>query len=374
MVPGGVSRDGVRRVIPAVLWLVERLARRHEVHVVVLYQEPRPATWRLYGATVHNIGSRRVRLRAVRTLVRLHRAGAFDVIHALWARGAGEVAMLAAARCRTPYLVHVTGGDLVWLRDIRFGARWPWRRALARFVARRADRVTAPSGPMLAAVRRAGARPLRVPLGVDTTLWRPEAPRPRDDARPARIVHVGSINAVKDHPTLLRAVAHLKRSGLPLRLDCVGVDTLDGRIQRLAAELGVRDAVTFHGFLTQPRTAEVVRRADLMVVSSRHEADPVAMLEAAAVGVPTVGTRVGHVRDWAPEAALAVPIGDAEALARGVERLLADDALRLSIAREAQARAVREDADWTCARFEALYRDVQSLPRTQGSASPGTSS
>ncbi|HEX6939822.1 MAG TPA: glycosyltransferase family 4 protein [Longimicrobiales bacterium] len=360
VVPGGVSRDGEHRVIPAVLWLIERLARRHDVHVVVPRQEPRPGAWRLRGATVHNLGAApgRGRALAVRTLLRLHRERPFDVFHALWARGPGEVAVVAAKLCRRPALVHVAGGELVWLADVPFGTRRRLTRALARWVVRRADRVTAASTTMLELVERAGGRPIRLPLGVDTTVWRVAPPRPREAGRAARIVHVGSLTPVKDHALLLRALATLTRAGRDVRVDLVGEDTSGGAVQRIAHELGVADRVAFHGFLPQRRAVPVVHAADLMAVTSRHEAGPVAMLEAAAVGVPTVGTAVGHVRDWAPDAAVAVPIGDADALAAAIAGLLDDDARRLAIARRAQELALREDADWTCARFEELYAEV----------------
>jgi glycosyltransferase involved in cell wall biosynthesis len=73
--------------------------------------------------------------------------------------------------------------------------------------------------------------------------------------------------------------------------------------------------------------------------------------------VPTVGTRVGHIAEWAPEAALAVPIGDWSRLAAAIRQLLEDEDLRLRIAHEALKRAVREDADYTAERFTALYAD-----------------
>jgi hypothetical protein len=56
--PGGFDRSGNDRVIPVFLWLVERLARRHEVHVFTLSQYPDPETYPLLGAMVHNIGTR----------------------------------------------------------------------------------------------------------------------------------------------------------------------------------------------------------------------------------------------------------------------------------------------------------------------------
>ena len=96
-----------------------------------------------------------------------------------------------------------------------------------------------------------------------------------------------------------------------------------------------------------------------MVLPSRHEAGPVAVREAAAVGVPAVGSAVGHVREWAPEAAVAVPPGEPETLARAVADLLRDDGRRMDLARSAQERSLREDADWTAARFEELYREME---------------
>jgi glycosyltransferase involved in cell wall biosynthesis len=98
--------------------------------------------------------------------------------------------------------------------------------------------------------------------------------------------------------------------------------------------------------------------ADVLIVSSRHEGGPFVLLEAALAGVPTVGTAVGHIFDWAPRAAVSVPIGDAEALARETAALLADEPRRLDIAAEAQRRAIAYDADYTAAAFERIYDEL----------------
>jgi glycosyltransferase involved in cell wall biosynthesis len=356
VVPGGVSRDGEYRVIPSILWLIERLTRRHDVQVVTLRQESHPASWVLGGATVHNVGTRSWRRRAVHTLLRLHRSTPFDVFHALWVRGPGDVALAAGRLCRRPVLVHVAGGEFVWLPEIRYGgAGSAWSRWIAGTVVRWADRVTAASTPMLELVRSHGAEAERVALGVDTAFWTVIPPRPRPRDRPARLVHVGSLNPVKNQETLMHTAALLASTGLVFHLDVVGEDTMGGAVQRLADRLGIGARVTFHGFLPQHRLRPVVSAADLMVMSSRHEAGPVAVLEAAVAGVPTVGTAVGHLHELAPHGALVVDVGDAPALARTIGAVLDDDARRLQLARSAQQVAVRENADWTCARFEALY-------------------
>ncbi len=357
LVPGGVSRDGEYRVIPAILWLLSRLSSRHDVQVVVPNQEPVEGRWELCGASVHNVVGRHWQARAASKVLALHRERPFDVVHAMWARGPGEAGLLAARWTRVPLTVHVAGGELVWLPDIEFGAR-RWRRTLAGLVLRRADLVTAASAPMLELAARAGVVAERVALGADLGLWLPDAPRRREQGRPLRLVSVGSLTPVKDHATLIEAIAILRGRGRDVVADLVGEDTSGGTVQRLTAELDVRPHVTFHGFLPNRSAAAVVRASDVLVVTSVHEAGPVAMMEAGAVGVPVVGTGVGHVREWSPEAAVSVPLRDAHALADALEFLDDDESRRLDLARRAQEIAVREDADWTAGRFEEIYHRV----------------
>jgi glycosyltransferase involved in cell wall biosynthesis len=171
----------------------------------------------------------------------------------------------------------------------------------------------------------------------------------------AKLIHVGSLNRVKDQPTLLRALAELLGSGVDFELDVVGEDTLAGEVQACAAQLGLTGKVTFHGFLTQRQLRPLLESASLMILSSRHEAGPYVLLEAAVAGVPTVGTAVGHLAEWAPQAALSVPVADWSALAGAIRQVLSDEDMRLRIARAAQERALTEDADHTAACFEALY-------------------
>jgi len=84
----------------------------------------------------------------------------------------------------------------------------------------------------------------------------------------------------------------------------------------------------------------------------------VVVLEAAVQGVPTVGTSVGHIAEWAPHAATAVPVGDWSALARAIAEMLDDEGLRLRIAHEALRRATREDADCTVRCLQEIYASV----------------
>jgi glycosyltransferase involved in cell wall biosynthesis len=355
VVPGGVDRSGEVRVIPALLALIERLARTHEVHVFALRQETAAGCWKLLGATIHNIGEGRTHLRGIAAIRTEHRRAHFDVVHAIFSGPCGLVAIAAARLLRLPSVVHVTGGELVALRDIGYGGRLTWKgRLRERLVLHCADVVTASSGPIVDLLQALGVSARRVPLGVDLRKWPPLAPHRRPGG-PARLIHIASLNRVKDQATLLQALARLAKAGVELGMDIIGTDTLRGEMTELARKLGLDGRVRFLGFRTQRELRRIVECADLLVMSSRHEAGPFVLLEAAVAGVPTVGTAVGHIVEWAPSAALAVPVGNADRLADAVHTLLANEELRLRVARAAQCRALSEDADYTARTFEALY-------------------
>lgn len=374
ILPGGVDRGGEERVIPAFLALIERLARDHDVHVFVFHQEPHPARWLLRGAHIHNIGNRSgagtlrgsnawLRTRCILTILRENKAAPFSILQALFSGTCGQVAALAATWLRIPYAVHIAGGELVALDDIAYGGHQRLRSRLGEaWVLRRAAFVSGASQPIIDSLRALRVEAARIPLGVDTDRWPARSARARNDGT-LRLVHVASLNLVKDQATLLRALARLAERGVAFELRVIGVDTLGGRIQSLAAQLCIAGCVEFMGFRTQSALRPLLAEADLLVMASRHEAGPLVLLEAAIMGVPAVGTAVGHFAEWSPDAALAVAPGDAEGLANAIATLAANEPQRLRIATEAQRRALAEDADATA---EAFLDRYASLTQARG--------
>jgi glycosyltransferase involved in cell wall biosynthesis len=361
VVPGGVDRSGEYRVIPALLALIRRLSVLNDVQVFALLQESQPCSWDWAGARIHNIGRRYTRMRAVLALCAAHRSSPFDVVHAIWSGSVGLVAVSAARILRIPSLVHIAGGELAAIPEIGYGGGLRWRgRVREAVVLRAANAVTTASAPVVATLSELGIEAQRVPLGVDLNAWPPRDPVPRQPNDPVRLIHLASLNRVKDQTTLLRALAVLEERGLRFEMDVVGEDTLRGEIQETTRKLGLAVRVTFHGFLPQARLRPLMEAAHLMMLSSRHETGPLAMLEAAVVGVPTVGTAVGHIAEWAPRAAVAVPVGDWSALASATGNLLRDEDMRLRIAREALNRAIREDADHTARSFQSIYDKLRA--------------
>jgi len=370
VVTGGVDRSGRERVVPSLLWLVERLARRHDVHVFALHYYPEACVYPLRGATVHDLGRVegppglrlfRIQRRLAAAVESLTTSGRIDVLHAYWAMPAGAAAAGVGRRAGIPVVATFDSGELIALDDIGYGLqrRWIDRRTVAGIV-QRAARVTVTTSFMkqMASAIAPAARVDVVPIGIDLAEFpltqRPEGP-------PWRLLRVASLNRVKDYPMLLRALARLIPILPGIHLDVVGEDTVDGSVQELARTLGVDAHMTFHGFQPTAALASFYARAHLHVVSSRHEAAGIVVLEAAASGVPTVGTRVGFLADWAPESVergVAVPVGDDAALAQAVVDLVSDRPRREQIAANAREWAVAHDAEWTARQFERIYAEV----------------
>ena len=286
-------------------------------------------------------------------------ASAFQVVHAIWAGAWARWRSASAALLRVPSVVHVAGGELVALARHRLRrlvslARPPLaaRRASPRHAVTARARRSASSSPSTAC-RRNACR-----LASTCERWPLRAPVRRRPASSRRLVHVASLNRVKDQAYAAARAAHPRRSRprLPARRRRRG-HAWAGRFRRWPPSSALREHIRFHGFLTQRELRPIVEAAHVAVISSRHEAGPLVVLEAAAAGVPTVGTAVGHIAEWSPHAALAVPCQDPAALAAALESVLEDEDLRMRLANEAHAtRGARRRGRIRHTSFDAMYR------------------
>lgn len=366
-----------------ILSLIERLARRHRVTVVALGQEPVDGEYGLLGATVLNVrlpspggvlGPVRLADLVRRAVVASGRHGRPDVVHGFWAGVSGMTAVAIGRRHRVPVVVSAAGGELVARPDLGYGgALGRGGRLIARSAFRGADVVTVASGWMSEQVRAAGHRVDEiVVLGVDAIRYSPVvASAPSSTSTPVvnRICSVASLNRVKDPGLIVDAFVLVRQEIPDATLELVGVDTLGGEIQRHAVRLGLDErAVRFSGFVTPAALPACLHEAELHVLASHHDAAPVAVLEAAACGVATVGTRIGHVADLAalePPAAVVVDSRTPAVLAAAIIDLLRDPARRRALAGAARSWAIEHDADHTAATFERIYSEARASSRAR---------
>jgi len=315
-VPGGVDQSARRRVIPALLALIERLASQHNVWVIAINQYPDYRRYALLGAEVINLGAPALgimpgvmsRFCKVRSLLKEEKLQ-WDILHAFWVGPCSNLALALGFWLRLPVIVSVGGGESVWFEDIAYGGCGNWRGKLLLSLALKYAAAVTVGSDYLKHTLPTATRLYRVPLGVDSGYWRGGETISRP-APPWRLLHIASINRVKDPDILLQALRLLVKRGEPVVLDWFGEDTLNGAIQRKADTAGLNGIVRFHGLIENRSLFAFYHRAHLLVQSSRHESQGIAVCEAAAMGVPTVGTAVGLVADLAPEAALATPVQD----------------------------------------------------------------
>ena len=364
-VPGGVDPER-GHAIPVLLELIRSLAASHQLLVIAIGQDSGPSTYPLLGARVVNLpGSKgrpvfRFRRALHDVLALLREQGPFDVLHAIWILGPGTLAAAAARLLRVPLVLSLGGGELARLPEIAYGgALRVAGRVKSAAALRSAAAITAGSRYALAALNGHQARATWLPLGVNKNFF--SGVVERGGGPPWRLVNVGGLNLVKDHATLLSAVRRLRDGGIDVSLDCFGVDTLAGRMQSLAKKLDLEAAVTFHGHVAAEVLLSNYRRAHVLVQSSLHESMGAAVLEAAACGLPVVGTAVGLLPEMASVATCAAR--DPEKLAGVIRSVLDDRERRFSLALAQQRFARTYDAGWTARRFEELYARVSAAAK-----------
>lgn len=168
-------------------------------------------------------------------------------------------------------------------------------------------------------------------------------PNPIDADLPARytgerakkIVTVGRLHSQKNQALLLSAFADFKKRRTDYQLHIYGEGELEEKLKNLAKELGIDKDVVWHGFSKQVKEEIVDSR--MFVLSSDFEGISNSMLEALAMGIPTISTDcpIGGARVYMEEgvSGLLVPVKDRRALAEAMLRVAEDDALaeRLSL-------------------------------------------
>jgi glycosyltransferase involved in cell wall biosynthesis len=140
-------------------------------------------------------------------------------------------------------------------------------------------------------------------------------PRPK---KGFTLLYVGRLAPLKDHATLLQAVALTRAQRPDVQLWIVGDGPLEFSLRKLTDELGLNECVTFFG--EQADVSPFLLAADLFVSSSITEGLPVSLLEAMSVGLPAVVTDVGGMGEIArlSGAVTLVPSSDPEGMARAL--------------------------------------------------------
>ena len=179
------------------------------------------------------------------------------------------------------------------------------------------------------------------------------------DRETKTIISTCRLEKQKNIPMLLNAFAAFSKNHPDYRLQICGAGPLQEKMEDLAAELKIKDVVSFLGFRTD--APELVAAADIFTLTSNFEGLSNSMLEALAIGIPSVctdcppgGARL-YVNDH--ENGILVPVNDPDAVVKAWEEL--DKVPSLGESFSQKSVAIRETlaADTILEQWERVIRE-----------------
>ncbi|MFC8247925.1 glycosyltransferase family 4 protein [Streptomyces chartreusis] len=314
------------------------------------------------------------------------RSGDFDVVHDNQTLGYGLLGDVGAPLVTTIH--HPITVD----RQLELDAADGWRRRMSvrrwyaftrmqKRVARRLPSVLTVSGTsrqeIVDHLGVARDRVHVVHIGADTDLFSPD---PSVRRIPGRIVTTSSADVpLKGLVFLVEALAKVRTEHPDSHLVVVGKRPTEGPVAQTLERYGLEGAVEFVKGISDAELVDLVRSAEVACVPSLYEGFSLPAAEAMATGTPLVATTGGAIPEVAGrdgETCLAVPPGDAGALAAGLSRLLGDPELRVRLGSAGRERVLRHftwarAAEGTVAQYrEAVARSAGTTP--DRSAAPQT--
>jgi glycosyltransferase involved in cell wall biosynthesis len=359
-----------------------RVLQRQGVVQVVLTTRPPTAPWfqRISALTaVVRVGLPVPQLRqlyalpaAVLAPVLARRA---DLIHAHLGEDIAvlPLAVLAGRERRLPIVVtvHCSPARTVRVDGVRTALlksvggrveRWGERRAATTIA------LTSGLADQLAReLPRERVRLIRRP--IDQQSFEVPGPDPFPHISGPRVVFLGRLAPAKGVVTLIEALARLRTPGAQLLL--VGDGPERSRLEGVARRLGVAERVHITGFVEHHRVPAVLASGDVLVLPSVYEELGTVLIEAMAVGLPVIASRVGGIPELIHdgENGLLVPPGDVRPLAAAIDRVLGDPDLARRLAAAARRRVSKHDWRHAGAEICRLYRQL-AAGRPDGSTSP----
>lgn len=174
------------------------------------------------------------------------------------------------------------------------------------------------------------------------------------------IICVGRLSPEKGQSGLLRAFSGLAKKHPRLQLRLVGDGPDQAALKSLASELGIASSVTFLGRLSEEQTLAEIARSELLALPSFMEGLPIVLMEAMALGVPVVASRVAGIPELVEDgtSGLLFAPSNWDELAEQIERLLNDRPLCEAVAARGKTMVEAEfDVRKSATRIGRLFED-----------------
>lgn len=295
----------------------------------------------------------------LRRIYKAIRGSSETVLHVHGVR-AGWLARIAAAGLKMPliYTEHLLTREYV--------PPSRWRKAVQVNVMRRLNGWTDKTIAVSEAVKRfllaeKIALPTKVQVIYHGLRVTPPMARPKE-GRPPIIGCVGAFVPTKRIDVLMRACGLLYRDDTVFRLELVGDGPERTSLERMAAELGITEIVSFLGAVAEPELAMI--DWTLAAVPSDSESFSLAALEAEAMGLPVVASNVGGLPEVVADgqSGLLTPPNNPPALRRALEELLTNSVKRQALSVGAINKAKQFSFAKMITETRAVYQEVLAKP------------
>ena len=271
-----------------------------------------------------------------------------------WGYPMGWLTVLLSKIIRRPAIVTILGAETAIVTGISYGhlRKQPERKRVI-WTCENASALIVLTPHQIKTLREFGLKRndiFVIPFGTKTELFQFQ---PKDLKEPLKIIHVANLTEVKDQTSLIKAFA-LLRNDTDAKLRIVGADYLDGKIQLLVNQMGLKDDIEFTGPLPYKKIPEQFYWADVCLLTSLSEGQNNSLTEAAMSGVLQVSTPVGHINDLGEELVVIVNTGDPNDISEKLKMIISNKEAWKSKVAKARKWAEEHDLNWTIAQLKKV--------------------
>jgi len=258
------------------------------------------------------------------------RYGRPDILHAHCSKWGGYAAMQISRKHHLPYVITEHLSRLVFEKEFGPAPSGAWQIPLLREAYGQADKVIPVSEELVDDISCYFGKDYRwqaVSNTIDVDYFRCQSRRPRE-GRPFRFCCLASFWPLKGYDVLLPAFRQLREAGQDVALHVAGRGTDSEAFRAMLSE-----GVVTHGLISRDAVRDLLYQSDALVLASRSEVQPLALLEAMSTGIPVVATECVPRSLRIGEGCTIVPVDDVQALSGAMHQVMV---------REVDGRALSE--------------------------------
>jgi glycosyltransferase involved in cell wall biosynthesis len=214
-----------------------------------------------------------------------------DIVHAHYATSYGIAGALTGYH---PYIITALGSDILISAKNSF-----IYQTLVKYALKKADWITAMAEHMKKVIVEFGIDQQKVTtvmFGIDPAVFNHNNRKVSEEK--FIITSTRNFEPVYNIPLLLNALNLIHEKIPNLSVHLIGDGSQRDHLQKMTADLGLKDLITFHGKITQNKIARILNQSHVFVTSSLSDGNNVSLNEAMACGAISLATDIPANRDW----------------------------------------------------------------------------